>query len=331
MWFEELMGFTEENPSQVRQNCCCEDGMLRSLVNGAEYHIGEFELVSLGELRDRTAAPAFDSAIGIQEVVGDVQEMHRDPENEGALFQVASQFNLLEMTGPGVTPERGVGVYQYDKTQGPACAIACGAGTIYRNYFIPVAGQTGQSESYQLDGLAGLGGALGNQNGDLWTMRNGYALPSLEGLLAIQKRLSDASEASLDNYRSLLQFGWHKDTQVTIGGSRHRVGQIYCSALPIAYSEVGSRAVWEPFARLVLEAAYEATIRAALLNCESTGNQNIYLTLLGGGAFGNESSWIIDAIRRALLTVEASGLKVSIVSYGGPRKVVSDLVAEFQQ
>ena len=30
--------------------------------------------------------------------------MHADPELEGALFQVASQFNLLEMTGPSITP-----------------------------------------------------------------------------------------------------------------------------------------------------------------------------------------------------------------------------------
>ncbi|MCK5683507.1 hypothetical protein KAJ27_05280 [bacterium] len=51
------------------------------------------------------------------------------------MFQVASQFNLLEMVSPGVTPEEGVGRYEHDHTQGPACAIACGVGTIYRNYF----------------------------------------------------------------------------------------------------------------------------------------------------------------------------------------------------
>jgi hypothetical protein len=34
--------------------------------------------------------------------------MHQFPENAGALIQVASQFNLLEMTGPEVTPENGV-------------------------------------------------------------------------------------------------------------------------------------------------------------------------------------------------------------------------------
>ena len=73
-------------------------------------------------------------------VTGDVQQMHQSPENAGALFQVASQFNLLEMVSPTVTPEDGVTRYQHDRTQGPACAIAAGAATIYRNYFAPVGG-----------------------------------------------------------------------------------------------------------------------------------------------------------------------------------------------
>jgi hypothetical protein len=57
-------------------------------------------------------------------VTGDVWRMHLLPENAGALFQLASQFNLLEMTGPEVTPENGVvTIYQHDHTQGPACVI----------------------------------------------------------------------------------------------------------------------------------------------------------------------------------------------------------------
>jgi hypothetical protein len=56
-------------------------------------------------------------------VTGDVRRMHLLPESAGALFQLASQFNLLEMTGPEVTPENGVTIYQHDHTQGPACAI----------------------------------------------------------------------------------------------------------------------------------------------------------------------------------------------------------------
>jgi len=39
----------------------------------------------------------------------DVQSLHAAASNAGALFQVASQFNLLEMMSPEVTPEQGVG------------------------------------------------------------------------------------------------------------------------------------------------------------------------------------------------------------------------------
>ncbi len=113
-------------------------------------------------------------------VTGDVRHMHQSPENAGALFQVASQFNLLEMIRPGVTPEEGVTRYQHDGTQGPACAIAAGAATIYRNYFAPVGGGHGQTKERQFDGLADLGdclfAALKLPVASLWRMQNGYAL-----------------------------------------------------------------------------------------------------------------------------------------------------------
>ncbi|MFM8743437.1 MAG: hypothetical protein ACKODM_08965, partial [Cytophagales bacterium] len=42
----------------------------------------------------------------------------------------------------------------------------------------------------------------------------------------------------------------------------------------------------------------------------------LVLTLLGGGAFGNEQSWIIEAIHRALSLYPDYGLEIAIVSYG---------------
>src|ERR1700741_4888897 len=108
-------------------------------------------------------------------VQGDVRRMPLSPANAGALFQVASQFNLLEMVSPDVTPEHGVTRYQYDRTQGPACAIACGAATIYRNYFAPIDGQEGQTATRQFDGLREVGRALGHAMGrdvsSLWEMK----------------------------------------------------------------------------------------------------------------------------------------------------------------
>eukprot|EP01045_Picozoa_sp_COSAG04_P042458 COSAG04_NODE_13423_length_606_cov_210.532544_1_plen_48_part_10 len=48
------------------------------------------------------------------------------------MFQVASQFNCLEMVSPGDQPEAGITRYALDHTQGPVCAMACPAGTVYR-------------------------------------------------------------------------------------------------------------------------------------------------------------------------------------------------------
>ena len=52
------------------------------------------------------------------------------------------------------TLEQGMTRYAGDPTQGPACAIAAGAATIYRNYFAPVGNKFGQTKDRQLDGLA---------------------------------------------------------------------------------------------------------------------------------------------------------------------------------
>ena len=95
----------------------------------------------------------------------------------------------------------------------------------------------------------------------------------------------------------------------------HRVSQIYCSALPVAYSALAGY-LWEPFARLILEATYEATCYAALLNYARTGNPLLYLTLVGGGAFGNALDWITDALRGALELFKDTPLEVRVVSYG---------------
>jgi hypothetical protein len=83
----------------------------------------------------------------------------------------------------------------------------------------------------------------------------------------------------------------------------------------VAYSSVPP-SLWAPFARLVLEAAYEATLLAALQTRLAGGAATVLLTRLGGGAFGNEAAWIDDAIARALTCAEGAGLDVRLVSYG---------------
>jgi len=258
-----------------------------------------------------------------------VQDLHINEVNANSLFQVASQFNLLEMTSPNVTPEYGVGIYENDFTQGPACAVAAGAGTIYRNYFVKVNGQIGQSATNQIDCLKDIGAALGNQDNRLWEMRNGYALPSRSGLAEISNRLEALNEKEFDELRKLLRIGiqWH--TQVTLNDCKHKVSQAYCSALPVAYSDRFSD-LWTKFAQLVLEASYEATICSAILNWRKNGNNKLFLTLLGGGAFGNQIDWIVAAIQRALNIYKNVELDVAIVSYGSSKPYIQKLVNQYK-
>src|SRR4051794_39583336 len=178
-WFSNLTGFGEESYELTRSRLVVAGDELVSTVNGNRYGIGTLEVLTLAELRSRVGFPHAERST-VRCVTGEARSMHADPELEGAVFQVASQFNLLEMTGPSVTPEDGVTRYSSDHTQGPACAVAAGAATIYRNYFAPVDGEYGQTRNRQIDGLAAVGTALSTKLGrpvaDLWTMRNGRAV-----------------------------------------------------------------------------------------------------------------------------------------------------------
>ena len=90
--------------------------------------------------------------------------------------------------------------------------------------------------------------------------------------------------------------------------------QVYCSALPVAYGHLPPP-LWARFASLVLDAAYEAMLLAGVLNLTRTGNPVVYLTRLGGGAFGNAAAWIDSAMARATRLGEGWGLDVRVVSY----------------
>lgn len=335
-WFETLMGFREASYEETRGQLALDGARLRSLRTGASYAIGELELVSLQALRDQAKSGRdLNGRLRVSVVEGDVRSMHQLSENAGAVFQVASQFNLLEMASPDVTPEHGVTRYQYDPTQGPACAIAAGAATIYRNYFALVDGVRGQKATKQLDGIADLGKALSKLLNlpidNLWTMKNGYALGKEAGVNAISRYLGTLQEDQIASLRQKLRIGLHWNVEVTEarGTVRPLVSQAFCSALPVSYSRLPG-AHWEPFALLVLEAAYEATMWAAVLNAQRSASNVVLLTFLGGGAFGNQESWIYSAIQRTLDLMRPYDLDVKLVSYRTPPKPLLAIAERFQ-
>ena len=91
---------------------------------GRAVGIGAFATPSLGELRARAAPPPADvagagTALSFGNVFGSVSLLHSLPENCHATFQVASQFNCLEMPCQRTTP--------FDGVTGEACDDAFAA------------------------------------------------------------------------------------------------------------------------------------------------------------------------------------------------------------
>ncbi|WP_146188217.1 hypothetical protein [Ascidiaceihabitans donghaensis] len=327
-WMTRLTGLATESHAQVQKHLHMQADKLMCAPNGQHYGAGHLTMPRLSKVQQapiRATGP-----LRVREVVADVQALHTDPANAGAVFQVASQFNMLEMVSPRVSPEQGVGIYEHDHTQGPACAIACGAGTIFRNYFVDVdgCGVLGQTESRQLNGLSGIDAALDNTRHGYWDMVNGYMIPKPGGLDRLNAVLTAMDDQKQHALLGALAVGHHANVEVTLGGAGHSVTQIYCSALPVSYC-ADPDVAWSIFARLVLKGAYEATLRLAVQNAALTGNNLVFLTLLGGGAFGNRADWIVDAVLQGLACVADSGLDVRIVSYGGSSAVAQDILTQW--
>jgi len=340
-WFEKTFGFKERSYEVTRNQFRLEENntKLVSLANGRKFHIGEFGTPSLAELHNQLNALVDEeeennddepSGLTFQHKIADVKELHMDPENEGAIFQVASQFNCLEMISERVTPDDGITRYMYDRTQGPICAMACSPGTIYRNYLInghgQGQGQSGGTQGKQIDNLDNVGTILGNYKEKYFSMTNGYALPTQnDSIKSLRRKLEHGGSATINNAMKELKVGVHWDTEVVNTNSMHNqdphlVTQVYSSALPISYDRFNSNTIdFEPFARLVLDATYQATFAVAAIIAMKNKNQrvNLYLTKIGGGAFGNDPKWIVDAIRKSIHKYKSYPLNVHLVHYGG--------------
>ena len=98
--------------------------------------------------------------------------------------------------------------------------------------------------------------------------------------------------------------------------------------MPISYSQHPPE-LWSEFAKLVLDATYGATFCAAILNFQKTGNNKLYLTFIGGGAFGNSQIWIMNSIQRSLNLYKNVGLDVIVVSHNYSNHHIQNLIKEF--
>ena len=70
---------------------------------------------------------------------------------------------------------------------------------------------------------------------------------------------------------------------------------------------------------------------AAVINARRYGSNQLFLTQLGGGAFGNEPSWIHNAMARAFSLYRDFDLDIKIVSYGSIDPELDKFVEEWDE
>jgi hypothetical protein len=390
-WFSKLFGFHEKD---IRKGLRIHDLfefnvnslLLLSKSNNREFHIGKFSTPSLQDLKAEAIRYKINNNLSTTTIqssgltydhlpIHDIKDMHL--EYPYAVFQAASQFNCLEFVSPNVIPENGILDYVYDNTQGPSCAIACAAGTLYRNYLVPMnhpqtgKKQYGQSRDCQINNLDKLEELLENDKHNYWEVRNGYVFsPSNDHLDRLNQYLKSLSEEQLEELRGVIKIGVQSDTEVTLSRTDNGpsctspvlVTQAYCSAISCAYSDQDN-VHWEGLARLALESAYESTLLLTVIQAlkrrqqqqnqtssssittstlevssesdeglHDTYHNDVFLTFLGGGVFGNEPEWIARAIARAMAIVhihfpEAS-LRVHICHFRYVREEMSFMIDE---
>ena len=119
----------------------------------------------------------------------------------------------------------------------------------------------------------------------------------------------------LDSLAALMRVGVHTNVGVNFS-SRWKVceqachvQQVYCSACSCSYSGMSNQ-LWQQFARLVLQANYEATLLAAASHVDGSGH--VFLTFIGGGVFRNDMNWIVDAIASAVWNVSRMHVQLHV-------------------
>ena len=217
----------------------------------------------------------------------DVAALQALPENNGGLFQVASNLNALELNG---TNKERIYTYIPLRTQGEICALSALPGIIDRMYL--------QSPINFLKNF--------NWQGSIAYIE-GY-FPSMPHL---DSRFKNMSYEDILQTSSTLYVGVQKNVCVTSGLRNYgtqgfkavpvtavdqRITQVFTAALdPYNNGALTKTIGFENLARTLLHGAYKGTFDVAY----EMGTKKIFLTLVGGGVFQNKYEWIAQAISTA--------------------------------
>lgn len=234
----------------------------------------------------------FPSGTSFQQYL-DVAALQALPENNGAIFQVASNLDALEANG-----SKNIRIYQYIpiKTQGEICVLSAIPGIIDRMYLQPSVnllkdfnwnGPVPHVEGY-FPHYPGLHSHFKTMN------QQDIAQAASTIYVGVQKDVVVTS--GLRDYASSSLKGFSVFKAIPVKGSQQKITQVLTAALdPYNNRDLQHTKGFENFARTLLYGAYKGTFDVTY----DLKAKKLFLTLVGGGVFENKFEWIAQAINAA--------------------------------
>ena len=205
-----------------------------------------------------------------------------------AMVQVASNFNCLEVPSRKTNIESGhlIESAHLDSTQGPAATFGPLAASLYRAHFY----KGGQGMNNQVNMLEDV---------------EPYFSKPINGKLTLSGHETDIND--VDHVVKQIKCGIHENSVILYGrdkDGRHfelynaceLVDQVFNASINIRnYGNRTSKSNQLKITRTLLRAAYESTYLSAIYRKREV----LYLTLVGGGVFGNPIDMIVEELVRS--------------------------------
>ena len=135
---------------------------LKSDLNNQSYNAGNFQVRYISSFSNNPTQSNSQQKGRLNILVGkgrgtkdfakiDAFSMQSLPENDGATYLAANNFNCLEFVSSMQTASSGVTNYVFDITQGPYTVLACPQSAVLRNYFIEHEDENGEKSIGQIN------------------------------------------------------------------------------------------------------------------------------------------------------------------------------------